>query len=197
VQNFLSQQERENLKAQHKKERDKRICDRIKAVLLFDQGWDYQKIAHVLLITDEAVRQHVRDFQENYKLKPENGGSSSKMDSQQAKILIEHLQEHTYLFVKDIVAYVGATFGVNYTVEGMTAWLHQHGFSYKKPAVVPGKANSEAQEQWIKEYEALKMTLPSDETICFIDGVHPTHNTKPAFGWIRRGERKEIPTKGS
>ena len=49
MQNFLSQQERENLKAQHKKERDKRICDRIKAVLLFDQGWDYQKIAHVLL----------------------------------------------------------------------------------------------------------------------------------------------------
>lgn len=32
------------------------------------------------------------------------------------------------------------------------------------------------------------------ETICFIDGVHPTHNTCPAYGWIRKGHRKEIPT---
>lgn len=76
----------------------------------------------------------------------------------------------------------------------MTSWLHVHGFSYKKPAVVPGKASKDAQEQWLKEYEALKASLPPDETICFIDGVHPTHNMKLAYGWIRKGERKEVPT---
>ena len=71
-------------------------------------------------------------------------------------------------------------------------WLEKHEFSYKKPALVPGKANREAQEQWIREYETLKARLPANETICFIDGVHPTHNTKTAYGWIRRGQRKEI-----
>jgi transposase len=190
----LSKTEREDLKAQHKKERDKRICDRIKAVLLFDEGWSYQQIAHALLLSDEAVRQHVLDFQEHRKLKPENGGSSSKLNSQQTDALLVHLQRHTYLFVKDIVAYVKVSFGVEYTVPGMTSWLHQHAFSYKKPAVVPGKANSEAQNQWIREYEDLKRALPQNETICFIDGVHPTHNTKPAYGWIQKGKRKEIPT---
>ena len=98
------------------------------------------------------------------------------------------------LFAKDIEAYVKATFGVEYTTAGITAWLQLHGFSYKKPAVVPGKANREAQEHWIKDYELLKESLPENEAICFIDGVHPTHNTKPAYGWIRTGERKEIPT---
>jgi hypothetical protein len=39
----LSSLERESLKAQHKKERDKRICDRIKAVLLFDKDWTYSE----------------------------------------------------------------------------------------------------------------------------------------------------------
>ncbi|MCF7853064.1 MAG: transposase, partial [Simkaniaceae bacterium] len=34
----------------------------------------------------------------------------------------------------------------------------------------------------------------SNETICFIDGVHPTHNTVAAYGWIKVGERKEIPS---
>jgi len=75
-----------------------------------------------------------------------------------------------------------------------TFWLKVHGFSYKKPAVIPGKANREAQEQWIKQYEELKASLPGGESICFIDDVHPTHNTKLAYGWIRKGERKEIPT---
>jgi transposase len=120
--------------------------------------------------------------------------SNSKLSCEQTEALLSHLQKHTYLYAKDIVAYVKITFGIEYTVAGMTTWLHQHGFSYKKPAVIPGKVNSEAQEQWIKEYEALKRGLSPNETICFIDGVHPTHNTKLSCGWIQKGERKEIPT---
>jgi transposase len=190
----LSSSERDHLKSQHKKERDKRICDRIKAVLLFDEGWSYHQIAHALLLNDETVRQHILEFQTERKLKPQNGGSDGKLDSQQTDALLTHLQIHTYLYAKDIVEYVKITFCVEYTVPGMTNWLHRHGFSYKKPAVVPGKANSETQEQWVREYEELKRVLLSTETICFIDGVHPTHNTKVAYGWIQKGERKEILT---
>lgn len=194
MEQFLSSQERDGLKVQHRKERDKRVCDRIKAVLLFDDGWDYQEIAHVLLLSDEAVKEHIRDYHESQKLRPENGGSYSKLSEEQAQNLSKHLQEHTYLFTKDIVAYVKTTLGVNYTIQGMTDWLHSHGFSYKKPSVIPGKANKEAQAQWIKEYQELKASLREDEAICFTDGVHPTHNTKPTYGWIRKGERKDIPT---
>lgn len=194
MQNFLSHSERNKLKALHKQERDKRICYRINAVLLYDKGWTHSQIADALLLSDETVRQHIKDYQVTQKLKPENGGSSSRLDVQQTETLIQHLQGHTYLFAKEIVAYVKTTFGIHYTVPGMTAWLQLHSFSYKKPAVVPGKANRTAQEQWIKEYETLKENLPANEVICFIDGVHPTHNTKPACGWIRTGERKEILT---
>jgi len=28
---------------------------------------------------------------------------------------------------------------------------------------------------------------------CFMDGVHPTHNVQSAYGWIKKGVRKEIP----
>jgi hypothetical protein len=75
----------------------------------------------------------------------------------------------------------------------MRNWLQRYGFSYKKPALVPGKADEQQQREWLARYEKLKQDLTSDETICFMDGVHPTHNVQPAYGWIQKGGRKEIP----
>ena len=41
---YLSDHERAILRAQHKRERDKRICDRIKAVSLFDKKWSLHQL---------------------------------------------------------------------------------------------------------------------------------------------------------
>ncbi len=49
---FLSDRERTQLIVQHRRERDKRICDRIKAVLLFDKDWAISSIAEALLLSD-------------------------------------------------------------------------------------------------------------------------------------------------
>jgi len=117
--NFLDDQERARLKIQHKKERDKRICDRIKAVLLADKGWTPQQIAEALLISDQAVRNHIEEYKATSKLRPENGGSEEKLSKEQSEQLESHLREHTYLYVKDIVAYVLAMFKISYTVPGM------------------------------------------------------------------------------
>lgn len=144
---MLTDKEKEQLKTQHKQERDGRMRDRIKAVLLTDKGWSSEAIAEALLISDQAVRNHVRDYDVSRKLMPESGGSDEKMFEEQSKKLLSHLENHVYLFVKDIIAYVVSTFGLVYTVSGMRNWLHRHGFSYKKPAIVPGKANKKRQAQ--------------------------------------------------
>lgn len=46
----LTSVEREELKFYHKSERDKRICDRIKAVLMYDDGYSIGEISKVLLV---------------------------------------------------------------------------------------------------------------------------------------------------
>lgn len=190
---FLSDSERAHLKAQHRRERDKRICDRIKAVLLFDKGWSIAEIAEALLLSEDAIREHVAEYRESKKLKPENGGSVQKLSSEHSDQLVKHLQSHTYLYVKDIIAHVQSTWSVTYSVPGMRNWLQRYGFSYKKPALVPGKADGQQQREWMDRYEKLKQDLAADETICFMDGVHPTHNVQPAYGWIQKGVRKEVP----
>src|SRR5215467_14502333 len=96
---FLNDQERTQLKIQHKQERDGRVRDRIKAVLLYDKGWSPQQIAEALFISDQAVRNHIDDYKTSSKLNPESGGSNEKLSQKQSDQLVVHLREHTYLLV--------------------------------------------------------------------------------------------------
>jgi transposase len=194
---ILTENERVKLRFQHRLERDRRIADRIKAILLYDKGWTYRAIAEALMLDEETISQHVHDYQESQKLKPENGGSASKLTNEQRQAIIVHLDSETYIKVDDICAYVQATYGVVYTRQGMTDWLHAHGFSYKKPKGTPSKADSVKQAAFIATYEKLLNTTPEDEPIEFGDAVHPTMATKVSCGWIRKGQNKPIATTAS
>jgi transposase len=189
---FLTNQQKAELRARHKLERDRRICDRIKAVLLYDKGWSFEQIAEALLLSEGAIRNHIEEYQSDGKLIPSGGGSKEKLTERQSELLETHLSDVTYLYVKDIISYVYHRWKKRYTVAGMRNWLQRHNFSYKKPSLVPGKANLQQQEAWINAYQKLKANLPQNETICFTDGVHPTHNVQIAYGWIKKGESKPI-----
>lgn len=193
----LAAEIRKVLLERHKTIRDKREADRIKAVLLSDDGWTNAMIAKALFLCQETVHDHLTDYVEEQKLKPENGGSSSKLSDAQASELIRHLEENTYVKVKAICSYVETKYGIIYTVAGMTKWLHEHRFSYKKPKPTPAKADAAKQAEFIAEYERLKAERPSNEPIVFIDAVHPTMATKTTEGWIRTGKDKLIPTTAS
>jgi len=196
VKRWLTKKEREELLNTHRKERDKRVCDRIKAVLAYDDGYSYSEIAHILLLDDETIRRHISDYLSEKKLLPENGGSSGKLTDKETRELVEHLREITYLHVKDICDYVKQTYRKKYSVSGMTKWLHANRFCYKKPHAVPAKADKAQQAKFIKYYKRLKARAGEVEPIYFADSVHPQHQTKLAYGWILKGERKEIATTG-
>lgn len=80
------------------------------------------------------------------------------------------------------------------TESGTTALLHRLGYGYKKPRVVPGKADPEAQRAFLEQYEKLKQGKGADDPIYFMDATHPQHNPVLARGWIKRGEEQEVRT---
>jgi hypothetical protein len=86
---------------------------------------------------------------------------------------------------------------ISYSVQGMTCWLKNHGFSYKKPQPTPSKADPEKQAKFVEEYQDLLKKTPEDEPIMFLDAVHPTMATKISYGWIKKGEDKLINTTAS
>ena len=196
MERILTSKEREKLIQRHRKERDKRICDRIKAVLAYDDGYNYSEIARILLLDDETIRRHVEDYQRDYKLKIASGGSDSKLNNKETSELVEHLREITYLHVKDICQFVFRLYGKSYSISGMTKWLHAHHFCYKKAHGVPAKADRERQEKFIQYYNRLKKKSGEKEPIYFADSVHPQHQTQLTYGWISKGERKEVATTG-
>lgn len=193
----LTLEEKYSLERQHKQTRDRRIADRIKAVLLHSEGWTQIQISQALRIRVETVHDHLNDYRNSKKLKPENGGSQSFLSPEQTKSLIQHIESVTYLKVEDLCCYVKETYQVEFTVSGLTKWLHHHKFSYKKPKKVPAKANLEQQAAFVEHYKNLLNTTGQNEPVEFGDGVHPTMATKVAYGWIRTGDDKPIKTTAS
>lgn len=193
----LSSDERTSLLQLHRSEKDGKAKDRMKAILLADDGWSYRQIARALFIDEETVRRHIHDYQQSQKLRNTSGGSASKLNRQQSEALVAHLEQHLYLNAYQIMAYVEEKYGVTYSHSGMVTWLNQHSFSYKSPARVPAKCDPEQQKVFIREYCQLKESLPDDAVILFGDGVHPTMETKLSGGWIKTGTNKPIKTSAS
>jgi transposase len=181
----------------HKKVRTLREGDRIKAILLLNKGYSYEEIAELLLIDDGTVRRWYVIYETcgmKTLLEDNYIGGISKLTTSEQLELSWHLEGHIYLTAKEICAYVLAKYGIDYTPKGMTSLLHQMGFSYKKPKHIPGKANQKAQEEFIEKYNELKANKSEEDRIYFMDGVHPLHNSQPAFGWLKKGKEQVLKT---
>jgi len=188
----LTVEQKTDLEKRHRVERDGRVRDRIKAVLLKSEGWTNEAIAQALRIHADTVSEHIRDWLSEQKLKPSNGGSFSKLSAEQTKKLERHLIEKCYTKVRDICQIVTQSFGIHYTVSGMTKWLKGHGFRYKQPKARPAKLDPQKQAEFIDYYFTLLEELPASEPIVFMDASHPTMATKISHGWIKKGMDKPI-----
>jgi transposase len=181
--------------ATHRRPRDKREADRIKVAVLLATGQTAEQVAEVLQIDPNTVRSHFKRYrQDGVKSLGQVAfrGSACQLDPAHIACLEAHLQRHLYLSAKAIARWLEDPFAVTYIVSGMTVLLHRAGDVYKKPKLIPGKADPEAQKAFLAEYEKLKDTKGEADPIYSMDAVHPQHNPVIAQGWIKRGEDREI-----
>ena len=191
---LLTEEQKIKLETQHRKERNGKVRDRVKAILLSSENWTQPQIAQALRINETTVATHIQEYLDKNKLKNESGGSSSKLTVEQTNELICHLEKNTYPDTKKIIAYVQKTYAVQYTQQGMYNWLKHNKFSYKAPKGVPLKCDIASQNAFKEKYNNIKSNLLEGEKILFMDSVHPTQATKISSGWIRKGVEKMIAT---
>lgn len=195
MKSFLTDNDREYLRMKHRQMNEKRYADRIKAILLLDEEFAYEKVAQWLMLDDDTIRNYYRQYEQDgieSLLKDEHKGKDCYLSKQQLEELDAHIQDSIYTDSKALVDHIKKTYGIIYTHDAVNKLLHRLDFVYKKPKHIPSKADPVEQEAFIKQYEQLKKTKNPEDKIFFVDAVHPLHNSQPAYGWIKKGEEKGL-----
>jgi transposase len=191
---FLTNDQVTVLKQAHKAIKDKKLADRIKAILSLNAGFSYTQIATILLLDEVTLRRYVQKFQEkgiDGVLEYRYHGGQSRLSLIQQEAIKAYFREETPQTAKEAVAYIQKTYGIDYSLIGITKLLHRLGFVYKKPKMIPGKVNQSKQGAFLEQYKSTKAGLGNKDRIYFLDATHPQHNTKPFYGWILKGKKHD------
>lgn len=191
----LTPREVEALRQIHRQMSHRTDAYRINAIILLGTGWTQAEVGEALLLDERTIRRYVQAYRDggvDALLEVRYQGSQGYLSEEQIQQLDCHLQEHLYCHVHEIQRYIENTFGVEYSISGVTELLNRMDYVYKKPKHVPGKANRQAQEDFVAQYEKLKKKKAPENPIYFMDGVHPQHNSAPAYGWIKKGQEVEL-----
>jgi transposase len=191
----LSKEKIAELEKFHRSLRDKRQADRIKAVIALSKGWSAAQVAEILLFDENTSRHYFERYQQGgvpALLDDSYSGAEPKLDVHQMSELEGYLEEYILPDAKSVIAHIDKQYGVHYSVSGVTDLLHRLGFSYKKPTHVPGKQDPAQQQAFLEEYTHLKASKSENDPIYFADATHPQHNSIPSYGWIKKGQEKEL-----
>ena len=196
---YLTSEQLVELHEAHKKARrtNAPAAYKINAVILLGSGWSFVRVKQALLLDEETLRSYVQRFQEggiptlvktNYK------GGASRLTESELNCLVDELDTNVYLTTSSVCDFIETEFDERYTESGVRDLLNRLGYTYKKPKLVPGNPNLDAQEVFIDQYEDFMLNKPYNIEVLFLDAVHPEHNAMPAYGWIKKGEKKELKT---
>jgi transposase len=191
----LSDQEFQELQAQYKQERDRRIAERILCILLFAQNYELKEIKRILFVGIGTLKKWVKTVraqgidglrQWGYK------GQDCDLSAEQWAEVEEELARKPYRDAKEVAAFVEKKFGVAYSQRGMQALLRRKGYRSIKARLVPGPVDADKvqkQQEFVEEYFQLKASLGPKDRIYHVDAVHPTHNVKVSYVWTKKGRR--------
>jgi len=194
----LSEEEKNELKKFHKSVRDGNSRDRIKAILMLNDGYSHLEIAKVLILDEKTIRR----WRDRYKLRKnitsyifhDCRGYTGKLSQTDLESVSQYVEENLISDSKQVRLFIQDRFNIKYTKSGCVALLHQLGFKYKQTTIMPSGMNPAHQKEFKKNYEDFASQLKEDETIVFMDGMHPTHNLETGKAWIKTGKIKEVLT---
>ena len=182
------------LRKKHRKLRDRRDADKIKAVMMFSDGYAIAEISSVLILDDDTVRTWIKAYEDGEDvdkwLVTNYVAYQGKLSEEEEAVLIEYIDSNVISDSKKVNEFIEKKFCKKYSLSGITSLLKRLGFVYKKTTLVPSKYDPVQQASFKAIYEELEVELKTSETILFMDGVHPQHNTTCTSAWIKKGKVK-------
>lgn len=152
----LSRSQREDMWRRFKQTDDRRVAERLHALLLLDSGQNADTVSAILHIHPKTLRRSLKAFTsggEDALTKLKYVGGDRWMTDQQLHQFTTWLDSDVRSTAEAIV-WVEEQFGLSYSDSGMRKLLSRLDYRYKQPSVLPAKADPEAQAAWVDTYTA-------------------------------------------
>ncbi len=186
------------LRELQRNEKHKRNYVKVTVLLMLHLGERVEKISTCLGISEATVHNYEQKYVSkglDVYLEDDYVAYQGKLNAEEKSVLSEELTRNVYQNTAQIVHYVEQRFGKPYTCQGIVPLLHRLGFVYKKTKLAPCEADVSEQEAFVESLKGLQEELDNEEAVLyFVDAVHPQHNTRSAYAWIKKGTEKEIPS---
>jgi transposase len=188
---------------------DLRMTQRILAIQALSQGQDFQTVADILQVCQEALRLWVRNFLLNGPpglRSKKSPGRPPKLTKTQKKrldsLICEGPAKAGYPgacwrapLIQDLIY---REFGVFYSVHYLSQLLRHMGFSYQKARLVSDHLDEKKRQQWIQRIwpKILRLAKKKKALILFGDEASFPQWGTLSYTWAKKGQQPTVKTSG-
>ena len=171
----------------------------VPVLLMLDHGRPAAAIAQDLGLDESTVHRYAQACQRQglaALLAKEAPGYAGRLSSSQLLELRAEIGRTLYTDCRQLVEWLFTTYGLVYTVLGLTDLLHHHGFCYKLTTAVPCQADVVRQTAFVADTltPLLAAAQTGEAVVYFADAAHPTHNTRATYVWTEKGAPRPLLT---
>src|SRR3954462_4871286 len=172
----LTPQQRNDISERRRQAQDRRISQRLSAVLWSEHGRTREEIAGLVGVSTRQVGQWFRIFRNkgidelctlHYQ------GDPGRLGPAQVGRLKQEIAKGVFHNAEQIRTWVEATFGVTYSISGLKDLLRRAGASYHKVSGFFWKADVEEQRRWVRKHRRHKREAGPGTRRYFVDACPP------------------------
>jgi transposase len=189
----LTPQQRQEIGERRRQAQDRRIYQRLSAVLWSDAGRTREEVADLLSISTRQVGQWLRIFR-NQGLEElctlHYRGDPGCLQPAQVERLKQQIAQGGFHNAEQVRTWIQDTLGVAYSITGVKDLLHRIGASYHKVSGFFWKADVKKQKQFVRKYRRHRREAGPKTRRYFVDACHPVWGVELLFScWLLVGQR--------
>jgi transposase len=189
----LTPQQRKDISERRRQAQDRRIYQRLSAVLWSDDGRTREEIAELVGVSTRQVGQWFRIFRNkgldhlgtlHYR------GDPGRLRPAQVERLKQEIATGVFHNAEQVRTWVHDDLGVDYSLSGIKDLLRRIGASYHKVSGFFWKADIEEQKKFVRKHRRHKREAGPKTRRYFVDACHPVWGVDLLYScWLLVGQR--------
>ncbi len=192
----LTPRQRNDISERRRHAQDRRIYQRLSAVLRSDDGRTREEIAELVGVSTRRVGQWFRIFRNkgldelctlHYQ------GDPGRLGPAQVKRLRQEIETGVFHNAEQVRTWIEATFGVTYSASGVKGLLRRIGASFHKVSGSFWKTDVQKQKQFVRKYRRHKREAGPETRRYFVDACHPVWGVGLLYScWLLTRQRPYV-----